>query len=87
MKDDPNARGVMDEQLKADLRASHYQIGEDDKVEKHSEYFTKYFKDPHAKVAKENMCKEAPAFRLGNKTGDYRTIYRQNYDLKKQKDE
>ena len=27
-KNDPNCRGVMDDKLKADLRASHYQIGE-----------------------------------------------------------
>lgn len=80
-KDDPNARGVMDPKLKADLRASHYQIGENEHIEKHSEYNTKFYKDSKAPIKKEAQIVGQPAFRLGNKNGDYRTIYRANYNL------
>jgi hypothetical protein len=94
---DPNCRGVLDPELVKDLRASHYQIGENgnffplnknltctkiDRIEKQSEYFNKYYKNPHEAVKKENLCNVVPAFTLGNKSGDYRTMYRQNYVLK-----
>jgi len=81
-KDDPSCRGVIDENLKKDLRASHYQIGEDDKFEKHTEYKEKYWKDKAKAVEKENQIHNLPAFRLGNKQGEYRTIYRNNYNPK-----
>jgi len=81
-KDGTEARGVMDPQLKADLRASHYNIGENDNIEKHSEYYAKFFKDPTAPIAREKQKIGDPSFRLGNKNGDYRTIYRANYNLK-----
>lgn len=79
---DPNCRGVLDPELVKDLRASHYEIGENDRIEKHSEYFNKFYKNPHEQQKKEEMCTVVPAFTLGNKSGDYRTMYRQNYVLK-----
>lgn len=82
-KDPTGARGVMDPLLKQELTASHYEIGENDRVEKFSEYGGKFAKDPHGRCEKLSGVTHNPAFRLGHKSGDYRTMYRANYNVRK----
>jgi hypothetical protein len=73
---DPSARGVLNEDLKNDLRASHHTIKDDDVFRGLSEYDRHFTKKVNPDGHKINQNRYGPLPKL---PGEYITTYRAKY--------